>query len=164
MECLDPQKVREKIRLGDVAIHGLLTGGCMVSPIMSCHMAAFGESDKDCLRDADRVVGLLECDGIRDIKIIVNRVRTDMIKGEDMMSLLDVQEILGLALLGVIPGDTEVIRSTDRGYPLVLNKPPTMAGLALEQAAWRLVEQDSMKAVMVEEEPKKHGFLSFFGG
>ncbi|KAJ6766725.1 SEPTUM SITE-DETERMINING PROTEIN MIND-like protein CHLOROPLASTIC-RELATED [Salix purpurea] len=115
------------------------------------------------LRDADRVVGLLECDGIRDIKMIVNRVRTDMIKGEDMMSVLDVQEMLGLALLGVIPEDTEVIRSTNRGYPLVLNKPPTLAGLAFEQAAWRLVEQDSMKAVMVEEEPKKRGFFSFFG-
>ncbi|KAJ6867611.1 hypothetical protein NC652_038731 [Populus alba x Populus x berolinensis] len=97
--------------------------------------------------------------------MIVNRVRTGMIKGEDMMSVLNVQETLGLALLlGVIPEDTEVIRSTDRGNPLVLNKPPTMAGLAFEQAAWRLVEQDSMKAVMVEEEPKKHGFLSFFGG
>ncbi|PON58195.1 ATP binding protein MinD, bacterial-type [Parasponia andersonii] len=116
------------------------------------------------LRDADRVTGLLECDGIRDIKMIVNRVRTDMIKGEDMMSVLDVQEMLGLALLGVIPEDSEVIRSTNRGYPLVLNKPPTLAGLAFEQAAWRLVEQDSMKAVMVEEEPKKRGFFSFFGG
>uniref|UniRef100_A0A2N9FVM0 CobQ/CobB/MinD/ParA nucleotide binding domain-containing protein n=1 Tax=Fagus sylvatica TaxID=28930 RepID=A0A2N9FVM0_FAGSY len=85
------------------------------------------------LRDADRVTGLLECDGIRDIKMIVNR-------------------------------DSEVIRSTNRGFPLVLNKPPTLAGLAFEQAAWRLVEQDSMKAVMVEEEPKKRGFFSFFGG
>ncbi|CAH2080355.1 unnamed protein product [Thlaspi arvense] len=109
------------------------------------------------LRDADRVTGLLECDGIKDIKMIVNRVRTDMIKGEDMMSVLDVQEMLGLALLGVIPEDSEVIRSTNRGYPLVLNKPPTLAGLAFEQAAWRLVEQDSMQAVMVEEEPKKKG-------
>lgn len=116
------------------------------------------------LRDADRVTGLLECDGIRDIKMIVNRVRTDMIKGEDMMSVLDVQEMLGLALLGVIPEDSEVIRSTNRGYPLVLNKPPALAGLAFEQAAWRLVEQDSMKAVMMEEEPKKRGFFSFFGG
>ncbi|KAK4745513.1 hypothetical protein SAY87_011825 [Trapa incisa] len=117
------------------------------------------------LRDADRVTGLLECDGIKDIKMIVNRVRTDMIKGEDMMSVLDVQEMLGLALLGVIPEDSEVIRSTNRGYPLVLNKPPTLGGLAFEQAAWRLVEQDSMKAVMVEEEPKKRGgFFSFFGG
>uniref|UniRef100_A0A0D6QRW7 CobQ/CobB/MinD/ParA nucleotide binding domain-containing protein n=1 Tax=Araucaria cunninghamii TaxID=56994 RepID=A0A0D6QRW7_ARACU len=117
------------------------------------------------LRDADRVTGLLECDGIRDIKMVVNRVRSDLIKGEDMMSVLDVQEMLGLALLGVIPEDAEVIRSTNRGYPLVLNKPPTLAGLAFEQAAWRLVEQDSMKAVMVEEmPPKKKGFLPFFGG
>ncbi|KAL6123189.1 hypothetical protein ACLB2K_075711 [Fragaria x ananassa] len=116
------------------------------------------------LRDADRVIGLLECDGIRDIKMMVNRVRTDMIKGEDMMSVLDVQEMLGLSLLGMIPEDTEVIRSTNRGYPLVLNRPPTLAGLAFEQAAWRLVEQDTMKAVMVEEEPKKRGFFSFFGG
>ncbi|KAL6533238.1 Septum site-determining protein minD chloroplastic [Orobanche minor] len=116
------------------------------------------------LRDADRVTGLLECDGIRDIKMIVNRVRTDMIKGDDMMSVLDVQEMLGLPLLGMIPEDSEVIRSTNRGYPLVLNKPPALAGLAFEQAAWRLVEQDSMKAVMMEEEPKKRGFFSFFGG
>lgn len=117
------------------------------------------------LRDADRVTGLLECDGIRDIKMVVNRVRSDMIKGEDMMSVLDVQEMLGLSLLGVIPEDAEVIRSTNRGYPLVLNRPPTLAGLAFEQAAWRLVEQDSMKAVLVEETPpRKKGFLQFFGG
>ncbi|KAG5004287.1 hypothetical protein JHK84_028555 [Glycine max] len=58
---------------------------------------------------------------------------------------------------------SEVIRSTNRGYPLVLNKPPTLAGLAFEQAAWRLVEQDSMQIVMVEEQPKQ-GFFSFFGG
>ncbi|KAI3784020.1 hypothetical protein L1987_43111 [Smallanthus sonchifolius] len=118
--------------------------------------------DITALRDADRVTGLLECDGIRDIKMIVNRVSTDLIRGEDMMSVLDVQEMLGLALLGVILEDLEVIRSTNRGFPLVLNKPPTLAGLAFEQAAWRLVEQDSMKAVMVEEEPKKKGVFLLF--
>lgn len=116
------------------------------------------------LRDADRVTGLLECDGIKDIKMVVNRVRSDMIKGEDMMSVLDVQEMLGLPLLGVIPEDSEVIKSTNRGYPLVLKKPPTLAGLALEQAAWRLVEQDSMKAVLIEEAPAKRSFLPFMGG
>lgn len=72
--------------------------------------------------------------------------------------------MLGLALLGMIPEDSEVILSTNRGYPLVLNKPPTMAGLAFEQAAWRLVEQDSMTLVMVKGQPKKCGFFSFFGG
>ncbi|CAM6092864.1 unnamed protein product [Calypogeia fissa] len=116
------------------------------------------------LRDADRVTGLLECDGIKDIKMVVNRVRSDMIKGEDMMSVLDVQEMLGLPLLGVVPEDSEVIKSTNRGYPLVLKKPPTLAGLALEQAAWRLVEQDSMKAVLIEEASAKRSFLPFMGG
>lgn len=116
------------------------------------------------LRDADRVTGLLECDGIKDIKMVVNRVRSDMIKGEDMMSVLDVQEMLGLPLLGVIPEDSEVIKSTNRGYPLVLKNPPTLAGLALEQVAWRLVEQDSMKAVLIEESPQKRSFLPFMGG
>ncbi|KAF7092656.1 hypothetical protein CFC21_095116, partial [Triticum aestivum] len=95
--------------------------------------------DITALRDADRVAGLLECDGIKDIKIIVNRVRPDLVRGEDMMSALDVQEMLGLPLLG----------------------------LALEQATWRLVERDAMTAVMVEEQErpkKKGGFFSFFGG
>ncbi|KAG1360844.1 putative septum site-determining protein minD, chloroplastic [Cocos nucifera] len=56
--------------------------------------------DITALRDADRVTGLFECDGIRDIKMIVNRVRTDLVRGDDMMSVLDVQKMLGLALLG----------------------------------------------------------------
>jgi septum site-determining protein MinD len=59
-------------------------------------------------------------DGIKDIKIIVNRVRPDLLKEEDMMSALDVQEMLRLPLLGVVPEDAEVIRSTNRGVPLVL--------------------------------------------
>jgi hypothetical protein len=96
--------------------------------------ARFSTPDIAALRDANRVAGLLECDGIKDIKIIVNRVWTDLVKGEDMMSALDVQEMLGLPLLGVVPEDAEVIRSTNRGVPLVLNDPPTPAGLALEQA------------------------------
>ncbi|KAM0975674.1 hypothetical protein ACFX2I_018552 [Malus domestica] len=100
-------------------------------------------SDITSLKDADRVIGLLECDKIKDIKMM---------------------EMLGLALLGMISEDTEVIISTNKGYPLVLNRPPTLAGLAFEQAAWRLVEQDNMQAVMVEEEPRSAGFFSFFGG
>ncbi|KAG0613772.1 hypothetical protein M758_6G129500 [Ceratodon purpureus] len=116
------------------------------------------------LRDADRVTGLLECDGIRDIKMVVNRVRSDMIKGEDMMSVLDVQEMLGLPLLGVVPEDAEVIKSSNRGYPLVLKNPPTLAGLALEQMAWRLVEKDSMKAILIEEAPPKRSLFPFLSG
>jgi septum site-determining protein MinD len=97
------------------------------------------------IRDADRVAGLLEANGIFDSKLLVNRVRADMIKRNDMMSVRDVQEMLGIPLLGAIPEDSNVIISTNRGEPLVLKKKLTLAGIAYENAARRLVgKQDAL--------------------
>jgi septum formation inhibitor-activating ATPase MinD len=86
------------------------------------------------IRDADRVAGLLEANGVFNVKLLVNRVRADMIKKNDMMSVRDVQEMLGVPLLGAIPEDTNVIISTNRGEPLVLKKKLTLAGIAYENA------------------------------
>lgn len=91
------------------------------------------------IRDADRVAGLLEANEIYNVKLIVNRVRTDMIKTNDMMSVRDVQEMLGIPLLGAIPEDSHVIISTNRGEPLVMKKRLTLSGLAFENTARRLV-------------------------
>ena len=91
------------------------------------------------IRDADRVAGLLEANGISKVRLIVNRVRADMIQQNYMMSVQDVQEMLGLALLGVIPEDRNVIVSTNRGEPLVLQKNLTLSGIAFENAGRRLV-------------------------
>jgi septum site-determining protein MinD len=91
------------------------------------------------IRDADRVAGLLEANGIYNVKLLVNRVRPDMIQRNDMMSVGDVQEMLGIPLLGAIPEDTHVIVSTNRGEPLVLKKKLTLSGIAFENAARRLV-------------------------
>jgi len=91
------------------------------------------------IRDADRVAGLLEANGIYNTKLLVNRVRTDMIQKNDMMSVRDVQEMLGIPLLGAIPEDTHVIISTNRGEPLVLKKKLTLSGIAFENAARRLI-------------------------
>ena len=74
------------------------------------------------IRDADRVAGLLEANGIYNVKLLVNRVRPDMIQRNDMMSVRDVQEMLGIPLLGAITEDNHVIISTNRGEPLVLKK------------------------------------------
>nr|YP_009105628.1 septum site-determining protein [Xylochloris irregularis]AIT94301.1 septum site-determining protein [Xylochloris irregularis] len=91
------------------------------------------------IRDADRVAGLLETNGIFNTKLLVNRVRPEMIQTNNMMSVRDVQEILGIPLLGVIPEDTHVIVSTNRGEPLVLQKKLTLSGIAFENAARRLI-------------------------
>jgi septum site-determining protein MinD len=91
------------------------------------------------IRDADRVAGLLEANGIYNAKLLVNRVRPDMIQRNDMMSVKDVQEMLGIPLLGAIPEDNHVIISTNRGEPLVLKKKLTLSGIAFENAARRLI-------------------------
>lgn len=94
------------------------------------------------IRDADRVAGLLEANGIYNTQLLVNRVRPEMIQKNDMMSVKDVQEMLGIPLLGAIPDDNEVIISTNRGEPLVLRKKLTLSGIALENAARRLIGKE----------------------
>ncbi len=74
------------------------------------------------VRDADRVVGLLEAYGIKRTRLIVNRLKPDMIKMNEMMSVEDVLEILAIPLLGIIPDDRQVIVASNKGEPLVLGE------------------------------------------
>jgi septum site-determining protein MinD len=90
------------------------------------------------VRDADRVVGLLEAQNIKRAHLIVNRIRPAMVKANDMMSVEDVQELLAIPLIGVIPDDERVIVSTNRGEPLVLAENPTLPGTAFFNIARRL--------------------------
>ncbi|MCR5737859.1 MAG: septum site-determining protein MinD [Eubacterium sp.] len=71
------------------------------------------------IRDADRVIGLLEKDGISPIHLIVNRIRPDLIRKGDMMSKEDVSEILGVEIIGAFNDDTDVVVATNRGTSLM---------------------------------------------
>lgn len=90
------------------------------------------------VRDADRVVGLLEAQGVKRIHLILNRLRPAMVQANDMMSVQDVQELLAIPLIGVVPEDERVIVSTNRGEPLVLAETPSAAGIAFDNIARRL--------------------------
>lgn len=70
------------------------------------------------IRDADRIIGLLEAGGLRNIQLIVNRLRPDMIARGDMMSVDDVIEILAVDLIGTIIDDEQIVVSTNQGEPL----------------------------------------------
>ncbi|MBQ8547381.1 MAG: septum site-determining protein MinD [Lachnospiraceae bacterium] len=80
------------------------------------------------VRDADRIIGLLEANEIKQTHLIVNRLRMDMVKRGDMMSSEDVVEILAIPLIGVVPDDENIVISTNQGAPLVGNN--TLAGKA----------------------------------
>ncbi|MHB8305792.1 MAG: septum site-determining protein MinD, partial [Vulcanimicrobiaceae bacterium] len=72
------------------------------------------------IRDADRVIGKLAQQGM-PMRLIVNRIRPEMVRSGDMLSVDDVCEILSAELLGIIPDDEEVIDTTNRGEPVVLD-------------------------------------------
>jgi len=90
------------------------------------------------VRDADRVVGLLEAAGISSIQLIVNRLRPDMVTAGQMMAVEDVVEVLAIPLVGMIPEDREVIVSTNKGEPMVLAAHPSLAAQAIQRIARRL--------------------------
>lgn len=117
------------------------------------------------VRDADRVIGLLEAHNIKRINLVVNRIRPAMVQANDMMSVQDVQEILAIPLIGVIPDDERVIVSTNRGEPLVLADNTSLAATAYNHIARRLGGE---KVEFIDLNPPPEGFLGrlrrFFGG
>lgn len=74
------------------------------------------------VRDADRIIGLLEANELVKPRLIVNRLRPRMVRQGDMMDIEDVIEILAVDLLGIVPDDEDIIVATNRGEPIVLNE------------------------------------------
>jgi septum site-determining protein MinD len=95
------------------------------------------------VRDADRIVGLLEArrDQFEDINLIVNRVRPGLIEANQMMSIDDICEILSVDLIGVIPDDEDIVISTNKGEPLSLTTNKS-AGQAYRNIARRILGEE----------------------
>lgn len=89
------------------------------------------------IRDADRIIGLLESNHLRKISLIINRIRMDMVRRGDMMSVDDVTEILSVPLIGAIPDDEQVVIGTNQGSPVVGND--SRAGRAYQNICKRLL-------------------------
>jgi septum site-determining protein MinD len=93
------------------------------------------------VRDADRIVGLVEAEEKGPARLILNRLNPDMVARGQMLSTEDVVEILAIDLLGVIPEDKQVVISTNQGHPVALNgKSPS--GQAFRNIAGRISGQD----------------------
>jgi septum site-determining protein MinD len=92
------------------------------------------------VRDADRIIGLLEAHEIKQTHLVVNRLRMDMVKRGDMMSSDDVVEILAVDLIGVVPDDEGIVIATNQGEPLVGNE--TLAGKAFMNICKRITGED----------------------
>jgi len=89
------------------------------------------------VRDADRIIGLIEAEEKGPARLMINRIKPDMVRRGDMLSADDVLELLAVELIGLIPEDENVIMSTNRGVPIALNG-KSRAGQAFRNVARRL--------------------------
>lgn len=89
------------------------------------------------VRDADRVIGLLEAAGLPEPRVIINRVRFDMVRRGEMMNIEDILDILAVELIGIVADDEDIVISTNRGEPIVKNQ-LSSAGKSFRNIARRL--------------------------
>lgn len=110
------------------------------------------------IRDADRIVGLLEANEMKKIDLVINRIRMDMVKRGDMLKVEDVCDILSVHLIGVIPDDEQIVVSTNQGEPLVGTD--CMAGKAYANICRRITGEE----VPFLDLDIKKGFVDFLKG
>ncbi|MBP5159558.1 MAG: septum site-determining protein MinD [Lachnospiraceae bacterium] len=110
------------------------------------------------VRDADRIIGLLEANEMKKTQLIVNRLRMDMVKRGDMMSSDDVVEILAVDLIGIVPDDENIVIATNNGEPLVGNN--TLAGQAYMNICKRITGEE---VPFLNLDAKKGIFSRIFG-
>lgn len=89
------------------------------------------------VRDADRIIGLLEASELPSPKLIVNRIRMDMVQKGDMMNIEDIVDILAIDLIGIVPDDENIVISTNKGEPAVIHN-RSLAGQAYKNIARRI--------------------------
>ncbi|HHV93074.1 MAG TPA: septum site-determining protein MinD [Firmicutes bacterium] len=102
------------------------------------------------VRDADRIIGLLEASELYEPRLIINRIRPQMVRKGDMMGIEDIIEILAIKLLGVVPDDETIIVSTNKGEPVVMDK-RSRAGQAYNNIV-RRIEGLDVPFMSLEEE------------
>ncbi len=117
------------------------------------------------VRDADRIIGMLESMGKSPIRLIINRLRPNMVQDGDMLAKDDILDVLSIDLIGVVPEDENVIRSTNSGEPMTISL-ESPAAQAYLNIAERLLGRDV--PLMDLESYATRGFISkikkFFGG
>ncbi len=114
------------------------------------------------VRDADRIIGLLEASELHDPQLIVNRIRPQMVKRGDMMDIDDILDILAIDLLGIVPEDDTIVISTNRGEPAVLDH-GSKAGQAYRNIVRRLNGEEVPLMSLQEEQGFMLRFKKLFG-
>ena len=142
--------------------------GAFLAMYFADHAVVVVNPEVSSVRDSDRILGLLSSktqraergEKVRD-SLLLTRYNPTRVENGEMLSIKDVEEILGLKVLGVIPESPDVLNASNKGEPVILDM-ETDAGQAYDDAVARLIGQERpLRFTQVE---KKGFFSKFFGG
>jgi septum site-determining protein MinD len=94
------------------------------------------------VRDADRIIGLIEAEEQGPARLIINRIKPDMVRRGEMLDIADVVELLAVDLIGIVPEDQAILVAANRGQPLAFSSDSSTAGRAFHNIARRLLGED----------------------
>ena len=94
--------------------------------------------EKSSVRDADRIIGLLEQEDIEPPFLVINRIRNHMMKNGDMMDIDDIAQVLSIDLIGIVLDDDEVIKASNQGEPVAF-QPKSKSSIAYRNIARRIL-------------------------
>ncbi|MBB6729318.1 septum site-determining protein MinD [Cohnella zeiphila] len=114
------------------------------------------------VRDADRVIGILEKRGFQSPKLIINRIRPNMLRSGDMLEIDDICQVLAIDLIGIVPDDELVIKAANLGEPTVMN-PSSRAAIAYRNVARRMMGE-TVPLMQLEEKSSMFGRMKKFLG
>ncbi|MCZ0702396.1 septum site-determining protein MinD [Natronobacillus azotifigens] len=118
--------------------------------------------EKSSVRDADRIIGLLEKENIESPNLVINRIRNHMMKTGDMLAIDEIVQILSIDLLGIVADDDEVIKGSNHGEPVAF-QPNTRASIAYRNIARRILGESVPLMSFEEEKGVFYKVRKFFG-
>lgn len=126
------------------------------------HAIVVTTPEKSSVRDADRIIGLLEQEDIEPPKLVVNRIRNHMMKTGDMLTVDEIIQVLAIDLLGIVADDDEVIKASNHGEPVAFH-PNTNASISYRNIARRILGESVPLQNFDEEQGVFSKMKKFFG-
>ncbi|OPA80349.1 septum site-determining protein MinD [Paenibacillus selenitireducens] len=103
------------------------------------------------VRDADRIIGLLGSSHIESPRLVINRIRPNMVKSGEMLDIDEIIQVLAIDLIGIVPDDEHVIKAANSGEPTVMN-PDSKAAIAYRNIARRILG-DTVPLMLMDQKP-----------
>ncbi len=115
------------------------------------------------IRDADRIIGIIEAEEKGPAQLIINRIDVDMVRRGDMIATADVVDLLAVNLLGIIPEDDKVVVCSNRGIPVSLDG-KSQVGIAFQNIARRMVGETVPYLDLTDKDGLLNQLTKFFTG